>query len=57
MEIEKHCGRVRRRRFRYSSEEPSCLSVMELGDRYKKWQNRFDEVWCSRQWRSHIVPM
>ena len=44
MEIEKSCARVRRHRFRCSSEEPSCLPVSRLGDSYRHCPNGFDEL-------------
>ena len=44
MEIEKSCTGVRRHRFRCSREEPSCLSVIAVGDRYADCRNGFDEL-------------
>ncbi|CAF1179138.1 unnamed protein product [Didymodactylos carnosus] len=45
MEIEKSCAGVRRDRFRCSVEEPTCLSVMKIGDKKTDCLNRFDELW------------
>ena len=45
MTIEKNCARVRRHRFLCSNEDPSCLSVLRLGNRYSECRNRFDELW------------
>ena len=45
MEIERNCGHVRAHRFRCSLAEPTCLSVMTLGNQLDDCQNRFDEVW------------
>ena len=44
MEMEKNCARVRRHRFRCSNDEPSCLSVIRLGDGFGHCRNRFDEL-------------
>ena len=43
-EIEKSCGRVRRHRFHCSRDQPTCLSVMNLGIESENCRNRFDEL-------------
>ena len=45
MEMKQNCARVRRHRLRCSNEEPSCLSVLRLGDQFPGCTNGFDELW------------
>ena len=55
MEIEKSCARVRRHRFLCSSKEPTCLSVMKLGDSTFDCRNQFDTTWFgSTPWISFM---
>ena len=44
MEIDKSCARVRRHRLRCSREQPTCLSVTAMADRYKHCRNAFYEL-------------
>jgi hypothetical protein len=43
--VHKSCTRVRPHRFHCSSEQPTCLRVMSVGDRKEQCQNGFDELW------------
>ena len=45
MDIDKSCARVRRHRFRCSHEQPTCFTVIILGDGLANCRNRFDELW------------
>ena len=45
MQIEKSCAHVRRHRFRCSSEQPTCLSVVALADQNESCENSFDQRW------------
>ena len=45
MDVQKSCSGVRRHRFRCSIAQPTCLSVMALGNRKLDCENRFDEFW------------
>ena len=44
VEIEKSCARVRRHRFHCSREQPTCLSVVRLGDGSENCRNGFNEL-------------
>ena len=56
MEIEKSCAQVRRHRFRCSTEQATCLSVMRFGDEEIDCENRFDESWFGiGRWLSSVI--
>ena len=42
-EIEKSCASVRRHRFRCSTEQPTCLSILAVGNGIEYCRNKFDE--------------
>jgi hypothetical protein len=61
-EVEESCVQVRRHRFRCSREQPTCLSVVALGDRSSHCRSGFDELWfrtgrrlslvnCNNRWK------
>ena len=41
--VTKACSNVHRHRFRCSNEQPSCLLVTRIGDRYSDCKNNYDE--------------
>ena len=45
MDISISCSGLQRHRFRCSLDQPSCLSVMALGDQTTHCRNKFDEFW------------
>ncbi|CAF1561449.1 unnamed protein product [Adineta ricciae] len=45
IEIENSCSQVRRHRFHCSIEQPTCLSVSNLGDSNADCRNKFDQLW------------
>ena len=56
MEIEESCSRVQRHRFRCSSEQVTCFSVMKIRDERSNCENSFDEIWFGiGQWLTSMV--
>jgi hypothetical protein len=54
-EIEQSCAFVQRHRFRCSPEQPSCRSVVVLGNWWNDCPNQFDELWLGSH--RHLAGM